>query len=698
VAFVGIGLAGLVLGAASTLQQWHQMRHWQPVDAQLIDVVIEHSSDGQKRVTANYRYTIDGREHQGSRAAVPTALDNADTYNTRLASELTAALRENRRVSAWVDPADHRRAVLNRDMRWELLLGKLGLSLIAIVIGLVMVGASIGKSEQTGQPESVSKPWLSRREWASATISFDSWLSLWAIWAAALVWNILASLVWFRMTGYIASGKYLHLLLAVVPLIGWGLLFAAVQFTRGMLRFGKVSVVLDPYPGAIGGQVGGSVQLRLPYDYGHAFTVELTCLRTYLSGPSSKRSSVTERVWETRGYAFSAPSASGTRLDFCFDVPPDLPASEPSSEFHHHWKLELRADLPGRNLHRVCDLPVFPTAAQSSIRCGLSVEHPLATGAPWPARAGAKARGAAPSPQAGFRAGAILRPGNEGDARPRSASEVRHSARALPVTPECIARMRRDAPAALSRRAQCMAADEVVEVAQMMLAAVLSLAALWLWGAPADVLLLLLLAGAWIGIVGEWLKYILMRGAVEHELAESAADRFVWAIAAALRSGKAEIHESSLEETPPARGFVIDLVFGGFATVMIVVIAAAEGALRELHLDIGLRVLIGALLALQVGGILMMARRYRSDHGPKPAPQFAAGWRGSCLFLLMFALLFAQWAATDAWLHIALTVAHLGIFMLGGLGWYLGARVQPNETRWLREHMQDRHDQGTMAR
>ena len=691
VVLIGIGLAALVFGAAAMLLEWQQMRHWQQVEAHLTHVQEITTENGRQIVAleVRYRYTIDGRSYTGWRLGIHSGFGDLDGFYTRHSKLLTTALEEQRSVPVWVNPADHQQAVLDRDMRWWILTLNLGLALLVGGIGTAVI--VYYKPEQTGHPESASKPWLSRHEWASATICCDSPFALWVMWPVVLFLNVLASLVWFELPAFMAEGQRAGLLLAVLPLLGWGLLVAAVQFTRGRLRFGRVAVVLDPYPGSIGGQVAGSAELRLSYDSRHVFGVELSCNRSYLFGSGDDRKRRTDPVWEARGYAYSSASSTGTRLDFCFEVPADLPPSEPHGEFYHFWELELSAALPGRDLYRACELPVFPTAERSSIQRGLCIEHPLARQA-LAAEHGGSDGIALPAPRPGFRVGETLRPGNDGDNRPRSADEIKpeHQSKVLTITPELVAQMQRDAPGALSRGPSRLTVDLILGLFLFMLGALLSLAALWLWGVPAAAMLLFLLAGAWIGIASEWLKYLLMNRAVEHELAQANADRFVWAIGSSLREGKAEVEEARLRGISSRGGLMLDLVLGGVATALILVFVDEALALSEMHLEPVVLLMIAGVLALQVGGVLVMAWRHRSGHGAGASLQFQAGGRGICLLLLMMVVLVTDAAMADGGgLRMALTIANMAMLGIGGLGLFYCAAVLPGETRWLREHLQE---------
>ena len=60
--------------------------------------------------------------------------------------------------------------------------------------------------------------------------------------------------------------------------MGLGLLVWAVRQTLAWRCFGMTLLELDPFPGAIGGDIGGLLELRLPYS---PFRITLTCLYVY---------------------------------------------------------------------------------------------------------------------------------------------------------------------------------------------------------------------------------------------------------------------------------------------------------------------------------------------------------------------------------------------------------------------------------
>lgn len=140
-------------------------------------------------------------------------------------------------------------------------------------------------------------------------------------WLFAGVWNLIsAAMPFIAYREVVDKGNYAGLLALVFPLVGIGLLVWAIRRTREWRRFGPAPVSLDPFPGSIGGHVGGTIDLAVPFD----------------------------------------PAAR-------FDVPEGLDESDAvkKNDRHHLWRLNLSAELPGADLDRDYEIPVYATAAAS---------------------------------------------------------------------------------------------------------------------------------------------------------------------------------------------------------------------------------------------------------------------------------------------------------------------------------------------
>jgi hypothetical protein len=228
----------------------------------------------------------------------------------------------------------------------------------------------------TGHPESDAKPWLAKKVWTGPVIHSDILFQIFVAWVLALA-AISTTIGFFLLARHsIEQGNFAPLLvLTPFALAGLGMLFPAINLGRQWVRFGQIVLTMDPYPGSIGGQVGGQVDIRLPFDSENYFQVDLVCQRVRIRGRGYSRSQQIDLVWDVQGLAHAAPFSKGTRLSFRFDVPKNLPPSELESNDYHEWRLILMARLPGVDLNRSFDIPVFPTA-ESSIGINFdSTEH-----------------------------------------------------------------------------------------------------------------------------------------------------------------------------------------------------------------------------------------------------------------------------------------------------------------------------------
>ena len=159
----------------------------------------------------------------------------------------------------------------------------------------------------------------------------------------------------------LASGNDLALVGLVFPLAA--LCFASALLRRWLAwrRFGRLALVMDPFPGSLGGDVGGQVDLPLRYGSRHPITVALACSRIEKRSEGADRESV---IWDHDGLAEAAPAAAGTRVRFRFAVPDSLPASSEDGDTETRWGLRLR--VPGRGFDRTFELPVAASGAERS--------------------------------------------------------------------------------------------------------------------------------------------------------------------------------------------------------------------------------------------------------------------------------------------------------------------------------------------
>ena len=170
----------------------------------------------------------------------------------------------------------------------------------------------------------------------------------------------------------IGRGNHAILLVLLFPLVGLGALTVFVYSLIGWHKFGKTELVLDPVPGCIGGDFGGSVDTRITWHPALKMDITLNCQRLKTTGSGKNRSTRTTVLWQREGIATLSPIPNGTRCEFRFDIPDNLPQSEKASSDYHQWQLLLECELPGVDFKRTFIVPVFSTgvAQRSSLDIG----------------------------------------------------------------------------------------------------------------------------------------------------------------------------------------------------------------------------------------------------------------------------------------------------------------------------------------
>lgn len=370
-AAVGVGVLGwLVLPA---LLDWYAMKSWVPVQAEVLSAELEvHRGDSTTySVNARYRYEYAANTWENDRVAIMDGSDNFGDFHQALAAQLEAARDAGRPVTVYVDPRAPANAVIVRDLRGGqvTLLSLFGLLFAAVGIGLIAFGFWSGRRREQVEPvEDGQRPWLARRAWAQPVVRSGGRAGAVVAWVFALFWCGISGAATLAAWDDIAGGDRGALFILLFDGIGVALLVWAVHATLSARRFGELTLMLDPHPGAIGGDVGGYVDLPLPFDATRAIEVTLSCVRVYTRRSGNKSETRREPVYsDTRHFLGEPAPDGGTRLHFCFAVPGGLPVSSPPSSEYHAWAIDLACALPGVDLARRFDIPVFATGSKMAL-------------------------------------------------------------------------------------------------------------------------------------------------------------------------------------------------------------------------------------------------------------------------------------------------------------------------------------------
>lgn len=370
--FTGVG-AWMGWSIADAMLESMRMQSWQPAQARLEAAGYEthHGDDSTTyKAYATYRYTANGQEYRGDRVGLFSGNDNIGSYQQDTGLRLESLWRNGQPVVVYYNPERPSESIIDRDLRW----GMVGFRSIflfvfgGVGVGLIVFGFLSPREKDPDDPAYAGAPWLANDSWQTSSIRSQSRTAMWGIWAFAAFWNLISAPLPFVLVEEVTEKQnYLALIGLLFPLVGIGLLTWAVRRTREWTRFGPTPVRLDPFPGAIGGHVGGTIDLKIPYDPAHRFQVSLTNLHHYTSDSGKNRSSREKALWQRDAQAAAQPGPDGTRLVFRFDVPDGLDESDAreSGDSYYAWRLNLTAELSGTDLNRDFSIPVYKTGARS---------------------------------------------------------------------------------------------------------------------------------------------------------------------------------------------------------------------------------------------------------------------------------------------------------------------------------------------
>jgi len=214
-------------------------------------------------------------------------------------------------------------------------------------------------------------------DWQSESIRSSSKASMYAVWAFAAFWNLVSAPLPFVIFDEVANKNNTIALVGLLfTSVGIWLISWAIQRTLEWKRFGPTPVTLDPFPGSIGGHVGGTVDVRLPYDSALNFELTLTNIHSYMSGSGKNRSRKEKAEWQDTIVAHAESDGSGTRLTFRFDVPEGLSESDVDQDDSYYlWRLSLNAVLDGTDIDRSYEIPVYATAVESQRLSRLAIDR-----------------------------------------------------------------------------------------------------------------------------------------------------------------------------------------------------------------------------------------------------------------------------------------------------------------------------------
>ena len=212
----------------------------------------------------------------------------------------------------------------------------------------------------TTPPDSARPILESRPDWARGVAKSAGRKELRSLWFGAVIMNTLGLPVgWMALSGDQDLPLYFRVALPAFTLLGLLVFFMAVRDTLRWRRFSRLEMTLDPLPGSIGGQVGGSLELPFHRAAETDFRVTLLCLRDRLVKTSDGSSRSESVEWGKEALPEVRRSGRGVRLRYTFQVPEGLPPSEEPSNDYHKWVVRIQAEVAGPDLDQAFEIPAL---------------------------------------------------------------------------------------------------------------------------------------------------------------------------------------------------------------------------------------------------------------------------------------------------------------------------------------------------
>ena len=361
------GLFVLVMFTGGSVYDAVRMQSWVETDANIISSEVKHYSGDSTtyKVVADYTYSVNGRTYEGDRVSIHSGSDNVGSYHHDMNRKLQ---RSNKEVTVFYNPDKPSEAVIDRSLRWEML----GFTAIfGFIFGLVGCGIMyFGFKGDTRivSPETADKPWLSNPKWSENKITSGVKAEMYGLIFFSLIWNLIVwPILLFNGADIVEEVHPMVLpIMAIFPIAGLFLIYITFKAIRQHRTFGKTPLTLTPFPGSIGGQIGGKIVFDKNISSLNTFPVKVLCLKKHISGSGKNRRTNERLIWEGDTFARHFTHGVGSGLEFSVDVPDNLPETELNKENSwHEWRVDVES--PDIKLKRSFEIPVYRTAETSTV-------------------------------------------------------------------------------------------------------------------------------------------------------------------------------------------------------------------------------------------------------------------------------------------------------------------------------------------
>ena len=180
-------------------------------------------------------------------------------------------------------------------------------------------------------------------------------------WIFSILWNAFVFTFIFLVQENLlkmADESPLFYVFILFPLIGIYTLYAVIKDSIAWFTFGKAPLTLSSFPPKTGEKINGYVDINTKHGRSKQATVSLSCRRHYWRKSHNESEKTMDVVWQDDISAQAKPSLKGSRLEFSFQPPADLPETQKKSDDYHEWNITVELPLKGSDFERKYIIPV----------------------------------------------------------------------------------------------------------------------------------------------------------------------------------------------------------------------------------------------------------------------------------------------------------------------------------------------------
>ncbi|MES1168226.1 MAG: hypothetical protein ABUL61_03550, partial [Oleiharenicola lentus] len=203
-----------------------------------------------------------------------------------------------------------------------------------------------------------------KKEWQVPFIESSAGAGAAGLWVFAVMWNAIS----FPATWIIfhdAHREKAANLILLFPAVGLLVLWGAIYQTLRWRKFGRTRFVPSTMPGAIGGYLGGVIEVPARVVPEADAKLSLKCVRRVTTGSGKHRNTNESVLWEHEESIARAKwitSAGGTRIPVLFYIPATCTATDDSDSNNEVvWRLAASAAVPGVDFATQFKVPVYAT-------------------------------------------------------------------------------------------------------------------------------------------------------------------------------------------------------------------------------------------------------------------------------------------------------------------------------------------------